>query len=98
MKRPLLALAVLFLVAALPVRNAEADTVLSSVVVGCAFGAGTLGAATYFRLVPALASGILVTPFAEIVAVNALIGCGIGVVGVFAANIVAPAVVPSITK
>jgi len=87
MKRMLLALVMLLVVVALPVRNAAADPLVRNAMIACAFGAGTLGAATYARLVPALVTGVLVAPLAEVIAINALIGCGIGVVGVASATL-----------
>jgi hypothetical protein len=86
MKRFLLALAMLLGVVA-PVRNAAADPLVRAAVIACAFGAGTLGTATYARLVPALVTGVLVPPLAEVIVINALIGCGIGVAGVVSATL-----------
>ena len=87
MKRMLLALVMLLVVAALPVRNAAADPLVRNAMIACAFGAGTLGTATYARLVPALVTSVLVAPLSEVIAINALIGCGIGVVGVVSATL-----------
>lgn len=87
MKRFPPALAVLF-VLALPIRDARADSLIGNAATACALGAGTLGAATYVGWVPALASGVLFSPFSEIVAVNALIGCGAGFVAVLSAPVI----------
>jgi len=88
MKRIMPALVLLLLIIALPVRNATAEPLMRNAVIGCAFGAGTLAAATYARLVPALATGVLAVPVSELIATNALIGCGIGMVGVVSATFV----------
>jgi len=95
MKRFPLAVAMLF-VLALPIRNAEADSLIGNAAVACALGAGTLGVATYVGWVPALASGVLLVPLSEVVAVNALIGCGVGFVGVVAASLVGRVIDPNV--
>ena len=81
---------------ALPMGNAKADTLIGNAVIACAVGAGAVGAATYVGWVPALVYGVAVVPFAEIVAVNALIGCGVGFVGVVSATLIGRAVDPSL--
>lgn len=95
MKRVLPALALLC-VLALPIRNAEADTLIGNATTACALGAGTLGAATYVGWAPALVSGVLLVPFSEIVVINALIGCGIGAVGVVSATLIGRIIDPHI--
>jgi hypothetical protein len=95
MKRFLLALAMLSPLV-LPIRNAEADTLIGNAAIACALGAGTLGAATYVGWVPALASGVLLVPLSEVVAVNALIGCGIGFVGVVSATLIGRVIDPNV--
>jgi hypothetical protein len=95
MKRFPLALAIL-LALALPVRNAKADTLIGNAAIACALGAGTLAASTYVGWVPALASGVLLAPLSGVVAANALIGCGIGFVGVISATLVGRVVDPNV--
>jgi hypothetical protein len=89
MKRALLALFMLSCVVAAPVRTAQAEPLLRSVVVSCAFGASTLAAATYAQLVPALATPVLTVPATEVIAANAMVGCGLGVAGAVSANLIA---------
>ena len=87
MKRLLVALAVLF-VFALPIRNAEADTVISNATEACILGAVAFGTATYVGWLPALASGILAMQVSQVVVANALFGCGVGFVGVIGADLI----------
>ena len=87
MKRLLLTLAMLF-VFALPIRNAEADTLIGNATEACILGGVAFGTATYVGWLPALASGVLTVQISQVVAANALIGCGVGFVGVLTANLI----------
>ena len=87
MKRLLLALAMLF-VFALPIRNAEADTLIGNATEACVLGAVAFGTATYVGWLPALTSGVLTVQISQIVAANALIGCGVGFAGVITASLI----------
>ncbi len=88
MKRLLVAL-ILVIGFALPAaRAADAAPLMRDVLQSCAFGAGVFAATTYYGLTPALATGSLTLPVTEIVAANALIGCGVGAVGATASNLV----------
>ena len=95
MKRYLSVLVMLFIVA-LPIGNAKADSLIGNAAIACVLGAGTVGAATYVGWVPALVSGVVLVPFSEIVAVNALIGCGVGFVGVVSATLIGRAIDPNL--
>jgi len=95
MKRFMLALAMLC-VLAFPARNAQADSLIGNAAIACAIGAGTLGVATYVGWVPALASGVLIVPLSEVVAVNALIGCGVGFVGAISATLIGRVIDPNV--
>ena len=95
MKRFLPVLVMLSAVALL-MGNAKADSLIGNAAIACAVGAGTVGTATYLGWVPALASGVLLVPFSEIVAVNALIGCGVGFVGVVSATLIGRAINPGV--
>jgi hypothetical protein len=95
MKR-LLPVLVMLVVFALPIGNAKADSLIGNAAIACAVGAGAVGAATYVGWVPALASGVLLVPFSEVVAVNALIGCGVGFVGVVSATLIGRAIDPNL--
>jgi len=86
MTRWMLALALLVMVAAAPAREAEAGPLMRNAVQSCAFGAGTLAAATYAGLLPALSTGAFTLPVTEVIAANAVIGCGVGVVGSVSAS------------
>ena len=86
MKRTLIALTLLFALAA-PPSSAEAAPLMRNAIQSCAFGAGVLAATTYLRLTPALATGVLTVPIANVIAANAIIGCGIGVAGASAATV-----------
>jgi hypothetical protein len=86
MKRLVVALA---LVTAL-VRPAAADAatpLMRNAIQSCGFGAAAFAATTYYGLTPALATGTLALPVTEAIAANAIIGCGIGVVGATSATV-----------
>jgi len=87
MKRVLIALALVFALAA-PAKAAEAAPLMRNVITSCAFGAGMLAATTYAGLTPALATGAMALPVTEVIAANALIGCGIGAAGAVSATVV----------
>ena len=86
MKRLLLTLAMLF-VFALPIRNAEADTLIGNATEACILGGVAFGTATYVGWLPALASGVFTIQVSQVVVANSIIGCGIGFVGVIAASV-----------
>ena len=73
---------------ALPIRNAEADTLIGNATEACVLGAVAFGTATYVGWLPALASGVLTVQISQVVAANALIGCGVGFAGVVAASLI----------
>ncbi|MEI8396097.1 MAG: hypothetical protein WCF85_15270 [Rhodospirillaceae bacterium] len=87
---------VMLSVFALPIGNAKADSLIGNATVACAIGAGAMGLATYTGWVPALVSGIVLVPFSEIIAVNALIGCGIGFVGTVSTTLIGRAIDPNL--
>jgi hypothetical protein len=88
-KRLLLALVFLVMIAAAPTQNAEAAApLMRTAVQSCAFGAGTFAAATYLGLVPALSTGTLTLPVTGAIAANALIGCGVGVAGAVSSTVI----------
>jgi hypothetical protein len=78
--------ATLALALAAPVRAADAS-LMRNVFQSCAFGAGALAATTYVGLTPALATGMLTVPVTEVIAANAVVGCGVGAVGAAAATV-----------
>ncbi len=86
MKRLLLAAAVAVAVLIQPI-GASAAPLMRNTIQACGFGAASLAATTYYGLTPALATGSLVLPVTEAIAANALIGCGIGVVGAASATV-----------
>lgn len=88
MKRILFVLALVFAMAATPAKVAEAAPLMRNVVTSCAFGAGMLAATTYAGLTPALSAPGLTLPVTEVIAANALIGCGIGAAGAVTATVV----------
>lgn len=69
-----------------PVDFAHA-ALMRNVVESCAFSASVLASTTYLGLTPALSSGVLTLPATEVIAANAIIGCGIGAVGATAATV-----------
>lgn len=75
----------ILLLAALPMASADA-TLARNLVESCAFGAGVLATTTYAGLTPALSSGLFTVPAGEVIAANALIGCGVGMAGATAAT------------
>ncbi len=87
MKRILIALAMLFALA-LPPASADAAPLMRNAFQSCAFGAGTLAATTYIGLTPLLSAPGLAVPVANVIAANAIIGCGMGVAGATAATVV----------
>ena len=88
MKRLLVAL-VLVIACAMPsAKAAEAAPLMRNLLTSCAFGAGVFAATTYYGLTPALATGSLVLPVTEVVAANAIIGCGIGAAGAATSSVV----------
>ncbi|MEI6985324.1 MAG: hypothetical protein WCK65_04275 [Rhodospirillaceae bacterium] len=87
MKRLLVALVLVFALI-VPVKAAESAPLMRNVMTSCAFGAGVLAVTTYYALTPALATGSLVLPVTEVIAANAIIGCGIGVAGAAASTVV----------
>lgn len=86
MNTSLLRHTVLVLALSAPVHVAHA-ALMRNVFESCAFGAGALASTTYFGLTPALSSGVLTIPASEVIAANAVIGCGIGAVGATAATV-----------
>ena len=86
MKKTLL-LATLALTLSTPLQFADA-ALMRNAFQSCAFGAGVMASTTYMGLTPALSTGGLVAlPVTEVIAANALIGCGIGVAGATAATL-----------
>jgi hypothetical protein len=81
-----LPLLLLILTLVVPVHNADA-ALMRNVIQSCAFGAGVMAATTYIGLVPRLNAPILALPAAEVIATNAMIGCGIGAAGATAATL-----------
>jgi hypothetical protein len=77
----------------LSIGSAKAGSMIGAAAGACAIGAGTVGGVTW---VPALASGVVLVPFSATVAVNALIGCGVGFVGVVSATLIGRAIDPSL--
>lgn len=69
-----------------PTGFAEAS-LMRNIVQSCAFGAGVLATTTYAGLTPALATGVLTVPAGEVIAANAIIGCGVGAAGATAATL-----------
>ncbi len=88
MKRLLVALVLVIACAVPPAKAAEAAPLMRNVMQSCAFGAGVFAATTYYGLTPALATGSLALPVTEVVAANAIIGCGVGVAGATASSVV----------
>lgn len=84
MKRSLLYATLVFTLAA-PVQFTDA-ALMRNAFQSCAFGAGAMAGTTYMGLTPALGTG-LALPVSEVIAANALIGCGIGVAGATAATL-----------
>ena len=87
MKRVLIALT-LVIALTCPAKQADAAPLMRNVITSCAFGAGMLAATTHYGLTPALATSALPLPVTEVLAANALIGCGIGVAGAVSATVV----------
>ncbi len=87
MKRLLLALALVLAVVTVQPAKSEAAPLMRNAIQACGFGAAAFAATTYYGLTPALSTGTLVLPVTEAVAANALIGCGVGVVGATSATL-----------
>jgi hypothetical protein len=88
MKKLLVALVLVFALTLPSAKAAEAAPLMRNVLTSCAFGAGVFAATTYYGLTPALATGTLALPVTEVVAANAIIGCGIGVAGAATSSVV----------
>lgn len=86
MNKPLLRTVLLFCALSTPINFAQA-ALMRNIFESCAFGAGALASATYLGLTPALSSGVLTLPATEVIAANAMIGCGVGAVGATAATL-----------
>ncbi|CAK0777193.1 conserved membrane hypothetical protein [Gammaproteobacteria bacterium] len=85
MKRTLLS-AALILTLTTPIQFADA-ALMRNAFQSCAFGAGAMASTTYLGLTPALSTTLVALPVTEVIAANALIGCGIGVAGATAATL-----------